>query len=32
LQDGGEIKEGLMENFGPDVWEELQRKFIDTSH
>jgi len=31
LQDGGEIKEGLMENFGPDVWEELQRKFIDTS-
>ncbi|MGM0666657.1 MAG: hypothetical protein ACQETA_04995 [Bacteroidota bacterium] len=31
LQDGGEIKEGLMENFGPDLWEELQRKFIDTS-
>lgn len=31
LQDGGEIREGLMENFGPDVWEEFQRKFIDTS-
>jgi len=31
LQDGGQIKEGLMENFGPDVWEELQRRFIDTS-
>lgn len=31
LQDGGEIKEGLMENFGPDVWEELQRRFIDPS-
>ncbi|MDT8401086.1 MAG: hypothetical protein RQ743_05275 [Bacteroidales bacterium] len=29
LQDGGEIKDRLMENFGPDVWEEFQRGFID---
>lgn len=31
LQDGGEVKDGLLENFGPDVWEEFQRGFIDTS-
>jgi len=31
LQDGGEIKDGMLEGFGPDVWEEFQRGFIDTS-
>ncbi|HCC70200.1 MAG TPA: hypothetical protein DEQ09_03495 [Bacteroidales bacterium] len=31
LQDGGEIKDGLLENYGPDVWEEFQNRFIDTS-
>ncbi|MBS0011035.1 MAG: hypothetical protein KFF49_06480, partial [Bacteroidales bacterium] len=31
LQDGGEVREGLLENFGPDVWEEFQRGFIDTT-
>ncbi|HDZ42184.1 MAG TPA: hypothetical protein ENH59_10990 [Bacteroidetes bacterium] len=29
LQDGGEIKDRVMENFGPNVWEEFQRGFID---
>lgn len=29
LQDGGEIKDRVMENFGPAVWEEFQRGFID---
>ncbi len=29
LQDGGEIRDKLMENFGPDVWEEFQRGYID---
>ncbi|MBN1387227.1 MAG: hypothetical protein JW965_02200 [Bacteroidales bacterium] len=31
LQDGGEIRNNLLENFGPEVWEEFQRKFIDAS-
>ncbi len=31
LQDGGEIRNNLLENFGPDVWEEFQRGFIDDS-
>ena len=31
LQEGGEISDNLLENFGPEVWEEFQRKFIDTS-
>lgn len=29
LQDGGEIKENILENYGPDVWEDFQNKFID---
>lgn len=28
LQDGGEIREGLLEEFGPEVWEEFQNKFL----
>jgi len=31
MQDGGEIMDNLLENFGPDVWEEFQRRFIDPS-
>lgn len=31
LQDGGEIRDKLLENFGPDVWEEFQRRYIDTA-
>jgi glycine cleavage system H lipoate-binding protein len=32
LQDGGELKDGLLEEFGPETWEEFQVKFIDTIH
>ncbi len=31
LQDGGEVRDKLLENFGPDVWEEFQRRYIDTA-
>lgn len=30
LQDGGELKDGLLEEFGPEIWEEFQVKFIDS--
>jgi hypothetical protein len=29
LQDGGEIREGVLKNFGPEVWEEFQSRFIN---
>jgi glycine cleavage system H lipoate-binding protein len=29
LQDGGELKEGFLEDFGPEVWEEFQVRFIN---
>ncbi len=29
LQDGGEIREGALEDFGPEVWEEFQTRFIN---
>jgi len=32
LQDGGELKDGLLEEFGPEIWEEFQIKFIDSLH
>jgi len=31
LQDGGELKDHLLSDFGPEIWEEFQTKFIDTS-
>jgi glycine cleavage system H lipoate-binding protein len=31
LQDGGELKEGLLESFGPKEWEDFQTGFINTS-
>jgi glycine cleavage system H lipoate-binding protein/ABC-type phosphate transport system substrate-binding protein len=31
LQDGGELKDGILSNMGPEVWEEFQIKFIDPS-
>ena len=31
LQDGGEFKDGLLEEFGPEVWEEFQVKFLDAA-
>lgn len=30
LQDGGELKDGLLEEFGPEVWEEFQMRFLDS--
>ena len=29
MQDGGEIVDNLLENMGPDLWEEFQLGFID---
>jgi glycine cleavage system H lipoate-binding protein/ABC-type phosphate transport system substrate-binding protein len=31
LQDGGELRDNLLADMGPEVWEEFQRKFIDPS-
>jgi glycine cleavage system H lipoate-binding protein/ABC-type phosphate transport system substrate-binding protein len=31
LQDGGELRDNLLAELGPEVWEEFQRKFIDKS-
>lgn len=30
LQDGGEIKDNVLADFGPEIWEEFQMKFIDS--
>lgn len=31
LQDGGEIKDNILADLGPEVWEDFQTQFIDTS-
>jgi len=31
LQDGGELRDNLLADLGPEIWEEFQRKFIDPS-
>jgi glycine cleavage system H lipoate-binding protein/ABC-type phosphate transport system substrate-binding protein len=31
LQDGGELKDGILSDCGPEVWEEFQTSFIDIS-
>jgi glycine cleavage system H lipoate-binding protein/ABC-type phosphate transport system substrate-binding protein len=31
LQDGGEIRDGILSNLGPEVWEDFQINFIDPS-
>ncbi|MGQ7868119.1 hypothetical protein [Sunxiuqinia sp. sy24] len=31
LQDGGELTDNVLTDLGPDVWEDFQTKFIDTS-
>jgi glycine cleavage system H lipoate-binding protein len=31
IQDGGEIQCGILEDFGPEVWEEFQTRFINPS-
>ncbi len=31
MQDGGELKDNILESFGPEVWEEFQIRFINHS-
>ena len=31
LQEGGQLKDGILSKLGPEVWEEFQTKFIDPS-
>ena len=31
LQDGGELKDEVLADMGPDIWEEFQTRFIDVS-
>ncbi len=31
LQDGGELKDNILEDLAPEIWEEFQTKFINTS-
>ena len=31
LQDGGELLNNLLEDFGPEFWEDFQAKFIDSN-
>jgi glycine cleavage system H lipoate-binding protein/ABC-type phosphate transport system substrate-binding protein len=31
LQDGGELREGVLSNLGPEIWEDFQTKYIDPS-
>jgi glycine cleavage system H lipoate-binding protein/ABC-type phosphate transport system substrate-binding protein len=30
LQDGGALKDSILEDFGPEVWEDFQTNFLDT--
>jgi glycine cleavage system H lipoate-binding protein len=30
LQDGGALKEGLLADMGPEVWEDFQNRFLNT--
>ncbi len=29
LQDGGALKDSLLAEFGPEVWEDFQNEFLD---
>ena len=31
LQDGGELTDNVLADLGPEVWEDFQTQFIDTS-
>jgi Glycine cleavage H-protein len=31
LQDGGAISDGFLADFSPEIWEDFQKNFIDTS-
>lgn len=30
LQDGGALKEGVLSEFGPEIWDDFQTNFLDT--
>jgi glycine cleavage system H lipoate-binding protein len=30
LQDGGHLKDGILAEFGPSIWEDFQTNFLDT--
>jgi hypothetical protein len=30
LQDGGALKDSILEDLGPEVWEDFQTNFLDT--
>jgi hypothetical protein len=30
LQDGGVLKDNILADFGPEVWEDFQTNFLDT--
>jgi len=32
LQDGGDLVDHILAEFGPEVWEDFQTKFIDSSN
>ncbi len=32
MQDGGELKENILVDFGPEVWEDFQTRFIEECH
>ena len=31
MQDGGDLKEGVLTDLGPELWEDFQTNFIDAS-
>lgn len=31
LQDGGELRDGILSEMGPEIWEDFQTKYIDPS-
>jgi hypothetical protein len=31
LQDGGELRDGILANLGPEVWEDFQTNILDPS-
>jgi hypothetical protein len=31
FQDGGELSDNILKDLGPEVWEDFQKQFIDTS-
>jgi len=31
IQDGGALKESVLADFGPEIWEDFQTKFINTA-